>query len=123
MKTLFSAIIITGGNPSRNKVEVLHSNGSYWCSLADFPQPRSGHTQVGLLSCGGYENDIRTSCLSFTDGQWKISHYLQSERFEHSSWLSPQGVILLGGTGSKTTTEILPNEGGATPSFALKYIT
>ena len=72
---------------------------------------------------GGYDNDIRTSCLSFTDGQWKITHFLQSERFEHSSWLSPQGVILLGGTGSKTTTEILPNEGGATPSFALKYIT
>ena len=29
-------------------VEVLHSNGSFWCSLPDLPERRFYHTQTGL---------------------------------------------------------------------------
>ena len=57
--TQLSAIIITGGdvyfNTSTqwNTVELLRSNGSYWCSLPDLPGPRLSHTQNGLIACGG----------------------------------------------------------------------
>ena len=116
----FSAIIITG----RNKVEILHSNGSYWCSLPYLPQSRSGHTQSGLLACGGFnkdESDIRTSCSSFTDGHCRTSYQLQQSRHAHSSWMSQHGVLLIGGTGSQLTTEILTKEGQSSASFTLKY--
>ena len=29
-------------------VEVLHSDGSFWCSLPDLPERRFYHTQMGL---------------------------------------------------------------------------
>ena len=67
-------------------------------------------------------SDTRTSCLSFTDGQWITSHQLQYNRSSHLSWMSQHGVVLMGGD-SLTTTEILTDNGGSTPAFTLKYNT
>ena len=118
------AIIITGGDPSSSyrSVEILRSNGSYWCSLPNLPDDRhEGHTQSGLITCGGYDpSDTQTSCLSFTDGQWSTSHQLQHRRYRHSTWMSQHGVVLLGGGGSTSTTEILTDNEGSTPAFTLK---
>ena len=122
--TIFPAIIITGGVPSYRSVEVLRANGSYWCSLPDLPDDRYYHTQSGLVTCGGGSNsDTKTSCLTFSSGQWRTSHQLQHNRWYHSSWMSQHGVVLMGGTGSLTTTEILTEDGQSSPSFTLKYET
>ena len=46
-----AAIIVTGGIPSKSagtSVELLHSDGTPWCSLPDLPEIRYGHTQTGL---------------------------------------------------------------------------
>ena len=121
---LYLVIIITGGYPSYKSVEILRSNGSYWCSLPDLPDDRSLHTQSGLITCGGYNSsDIKTSCLSFSDGQWSTSHQLQHLRYRHSTWMSQHGVVLMGGGGSDNTTEMLTDNGGSTPAYTLKYET
>ena len=116
-----SAILITGG--SSRSVEVLRENGSYWCSLPDLPDERYDHTQSVLITCGGQQT--KTSCLTFTNGQWVTSHQLQDNRYKHSSWMSQHGVVLMGGSGSWNTTEMLSDNGngGSTPSFTLKYDT
>ena len=122
-----SAIIITGGwsSSSYRSVEILQQNGSYWCSLPDLPDIRYKHTQSGLIACGsgGYNSDTETSCLTLTDGHWMTSHQLQYSRSEHSSWTSQHGVVLMGGLGSTTTTEILHDDGGSSSSFSLKHST
>ena len=42
-------------------------------------------------------------------------------RYHHSSWASPSGLILLGGRGSKRTTEKIQEDGTSSYSFELKY--
>ena len=44
-------------------------------------------------------------------------------RFEHASWASPSGLMLLGGSHSKKTTEKIQENGTSTYSFELKYFT
>ena len=121
MTELFSAIIITGGCTGTvgstfiRSVEILRENGSNWCSLPDLPYDGCKNTQSGLITCGGYGNS--KTCLTFSDGQWRTSHHLQYHRYSHSSWMSPQGVVLIGGYNS----EILTENGGSTPSFTTNY--
>ena len=105
------------------KVEVLREDGSSWCLLPDLPDSRYWHTQSGLVICGGGSLDARTSCLTFSSGQWITSHSLQQTRYYHSSWKSQQGIMLIGGSVSGTTTEILNDDGQSTTSFSLQYNT
>ena len=44
-------------------------------------------------------------------------------RWDHSSWAAPSGLILMGGTGSKRTTEKILEDGTSSYSFELKYDT
>ena len=50
-------ILVTGGNNGNNDAggtaELLHSNGSSWCSLPDLPDMRAHHTQAHLLRVAG----------------------------------------------------------------------
>ena len=55
-------------------------------------------------------------------GSWSISHTLLHARFEHSSWSSPDGVVLMGGRASPNTSEILSrNSSKSSTFFPLKY--
>ena len=120
-----SAIIISGGVGAWRSVEILRDNGSYWCALPGLPDDRLDHSQSGLMACGGGD-DTMTSCVTFSDGLWIVSHHpLQNYIKEHSSWMSPHGVVLMGGvySDSQATTEILTDDGGSIPGFALKYNT
>ena len=85
------AIMVTGGgnDGAEKSVEVLHSDGTPWCSLPDLPDDRWYHTQTGLLACGG--EDTKLSCNKFSGGKWKPSHKLKKNREGHSSWASPAG--------------------------------
>ena len=73
--------------------------------------------------CGGYGNDnTKTTCILLTDGNWFVSHHLQYPRYGHTSWVRPDGaVLLIGGSNSKTTTEVLTEDGGSSRSFNLKH--
>ena len=120
-----TAIIVSGGNDAEKSVELLHGDGTPWCSLPDLPEVRSHHTQTGLLICGGVDTEkIWTSCVRFSGGKWEPSHELKKERYYHSSWASPRGTVLMGGSFSGKTTELLDDTTGVSiMHFPLKYET
>ena len=119
-----SAIIVSGGDGIMDdkSVEVLHGDGTPWCSLPDLPEGRMFHTQTGLLACGGV--DTETSCIKFSGGKWKPSHKLKKRREFHSSWASPLGTVLMGGSLSENTTVLQDDTAGVSiMHFSLKYET
>ena len=129
-------MLVTGGYESSAlaSVELLNLDGSFLCKLPSLPEGRSSHTQNGLVACGGNPIDTyrEVTCDTFSIGmeEWKKSHDLKDERRSHSSWASPQGVVLLGGFGSSPSsetdgknTEVLTNSGDTTPGFKLKFRT
>ena len=128
-----AAIIVTGGSggpPPYTSVELLHGDGSPWCSLPDLPEGRWHHTQTGLEACGGDHSypDSYTSCVKFTDGTWTPSHTLLQYRYNHVSWASPSGTVLMGGPGyddlPRETTELLDEATEeSVMHFPLKYET
>ena len=106
--------------------ELLHTNGTTLCSLPDIPNDpsfRRWHTQTGLVLCGG-SSSAQSSCTTFKEGTWVLSHSLATNWHAHSSWASPQGVLLIGSLNNGgRTTELLNDNGDTTPSFTLDYIT
>ena len=127
-----AAILVTGGfNMSSggvlSTVEVLHGDGSPWCSLPDLPEDSRSHTQTGLEACGGYGYDPSFTCVRLEASSWTPSHQLFHQRWDHTSWASPAGTLLMGGSlpglGSLTTELLDTNTGDSVPSFPLKYDT
>ena len=111
--------MVSGGH-GQTSVELLHANGTHLCSLPPLPAVRYYFTQTGLVACGGGGGSERTSCVTFSEGTWVTSHNLQQARTGHTSWASPQGLLLMGGTSSsRTTTELLNDNGGTTSAFTI----
>ena len=121
---MISVILITGGFVGGvgplSSAEVLSEAGAPLCTLPPLPQARVDHTQDGALACGGLGGGIHTytTCDSFTEqGAWAQSHSLLGRRKDHSSWVSPAGLVLMGGwdhtDGGYTdnTTEIVSSRG------------
>ena len=107
-------------------IEMVNSNKTSTCLAGAFlPSPRAYHTQSGDILCGGYEDHVpSTTYMSYTGGAWVTSHTLLEERYDHCSWRSPEGVLLMGGEGSPRTTELLSNTNSTTAlSFSLEYHT
>ena len=128
-KTFCSVIIITGGkraigtNEPSASVELLDEHGTLLCNLPNLPDERFGHTQTGLMACGGGNKSHGIStCVTFEDSSWTYSN-LTEPRYLHSSWNSPQGVMLLGGKSSRRTSEILTEDGQWNSSFDLQHKT
>ena len=131
----FSVVLVTGGSgswrwPRGTSVELLSTAGTRLCSLPNLPTTRYSHSQTGLIICGGSGGggSVPLSCVTFAAGRWKKTHTLGQRRSYHSAWASPRGVLLMGGgysDGDGTTTELLTDNGGSTPSFSLakhKYL-
>ena len=75
--------------------------------------------------CGGLSN-YATLCDTWSPetGLWTRSQTsLNYNRQNHVSWLSAEGLVLLGGSGSLSTSEILSNETTSEAYFELKYTT
>jgi len=120
------AILVTGGNGAYTLAEVLFTNGSSVCELPQLSQSKYSHTQSGLTSCGGGDySDTRRSCIKLEAGSWTtLTDNLVEERRSHSSWVSPDGdILLIGDQYSLTTTEIVYQNGSSIRSFDLKYRT
>ena len=116
---------MTGGEGTSTSAEVLFTNGSSICELPAMPQSKNTHTQSGLAACGGYDSGTERSCIKFEDGSWTtLTDNLVERRDDHSSWVSPDGdILLIGGDYSPTTTEIVYQNGTSSRSFDLKYNT
>ena len=118
---------MTGGSGTTTSAEVLFTNGSSICELPVMPRAKIYHTESGLNACGGSrgDNDNRRNCIKFEDGSWTtLTDNLVEQRYYHSSWVTPDGdILLIGGYYSRTTTEIVYQDGTSIRSFDLKYNT
>lgn len=76
------------------------------CSIPNSNVSRIFHSLDGLIACGGYEflngsavyDKASSTCETFVNGKWIISHTLLSPRFGHVSWNSDDGIYLIGGS-------------------------
>ena len=101
-------------------MEVLKIDGTHMCHLPPLPDVRFGHTQSGLVACGGEMNSVSKSCVTFNNGTWNKSHNLSHRRYLHSSWFSVHhGTFLLGGSSYAVSTEKL-TVNGSNKSFELE---
>ena len=93
-------------------MEVFSPSTGQSCSLPSLPDSRQSHTMDSLLICGGY--DTATTCLTFSSGEWITSHTLLEGRYGHSSIITDEGLVLMGGQDSLYSSEIvhLPGEQG-----------
>ena len=74
--------------------------------------------------CGGVGGtDTLTSCDQLTSAGWTRSHTLKYNRTGHSSWEVEDGIILLGGSYSWTTSEIAKWDGTTEELFTMQYNT
>ena len=121
---LGEGMLITGGYNGHSylkSVEAYNPHISKICKLPDMPDSRYGHTVCGGLLCGGKGGD--RSCLKLgPSGFVKATVSLKQRRFWHICWNVPEGVLLLGGEGSPSTTELVLRDGSASVSkFKLSY--
>ena len=114
---------MTGGYGKVDTSEVLFTNGSSICELPWMPHSKFSHTQSGLTACGGGNRGTERSCIKLEDGSWTtLTDNLVEARFRHSSWVTPDGeILLIGGGGSPSTTEIVYQDGTCIKSFDLKH--
>ena len=128
------ALIITGGANSGGElssVEVYVPSINKSCTLPSLPERRYDHTQDHLTACGGSFSFPVMSCTTFSGGKW-TTNKLMEERNAHTSWVSPIGLVLIGGwpvsiftdltakQKAKSTT-IISSSGITTDGFELKY--
>ena len=90
------------------------------CFLPSLPVATSGHSQDQYTICGGLNSE--QTCFTFTEGTWSKTASLREERRNHSSWISPDGLVLIGGEGeaSEGTTEIIKDSAQSQPGFELR---
>ena len=123
-------VLVTGGwgeGGVLDSVELLNMDGTWNCPMPAMPEPRQGHTQTGLVTCGGRDSVSgkigKKSCITFINGSinWEKTHTLATGRYLHSAWGSPKGIVLIGGQGRTwgtwKTTEMLLENGDTTPGF------
>ena len=117
-----SGLLVTGGSSLDG--DVPHSAevwlpGDHSCLLPRLPsRGLVHHTQSSLTACGGWDT-AGFSCLTFS-GEWEQSHFLSVGRYDHVSWQSPAGILLMGGEWSRTSTELISD---TTDTFSLPYET
>ena len=94
------------------------------CNLPDMPEKRREHTVDGNMVCGGFSLNSTEidNCIILTEGEWKETDKLTTQRSGHSSWQVCEGVVLLGGLGGTDTAELVEGKTGKTKKlFDLKY--
>ena len=130
--TAREGVLIAGGWTKAdlwsNGVEAYNPNISKICKLPNLPETRAGHTDCGGLVCGGYDSTSNThrnrkSCLKFgPSGFVKATVSLRQKRLYRLCWNVSEGVLLLGGEDSSSTTELVLHDGSASESdFDLEY--
>ena len=84
MKILYSALIISGGDPidsAGQSAEVFVPSTGQHCQLPDLPDERVKHTLEKLVLCGGGETrKTRINCLTLTDAGWEVTTTLLESR-------------------------------------------
>ena len=127
--------MLVGGSVATTSVEIIKKDGTNVCQLERLPHGQFYATQDGyvhcvVVNCYTYrENPLQFITIFLTsfflsEGVWVKTHKIAGRwghLRKHSSWSSPNGIILLGMDieAGADTTEILTSDGQATPSFTL----
>ena len=94
-------------------MEIFIPRSGITISLPGIPgNRRVGHTLTGNVICGGLYPGTSDNCFELkSDGTGWGSYIspLTESRMAHSSWNSPDGIVLLGGYFRGTKVEILKN--------------
>jgi len=122
MLRVFLGLLITGGEGTEHTTEIFVPSTNTSCNFVRMPTARDEHSQDGFQVCGGDHASGTCDTWIPETGLWTKSQSLRYTRENHHSWVSEDGVILLGGSSSPTTTEMLSN-GSSTNHFSLKYST
>ena len=132
-KFYFLVVLITGGYELGNiESEIYDPLTKTSCMLPNITYNRAGHTQDGLLLCGGGDGlsaDDKTTltCLTWSQGTWNVSHHLIFRRMNQVSWTpaSGAGTYLMGGVfiedvpSPRQKTEIVRPDGTVEQGFDL----
>ena len=104
---------MVGGGSTHKSVEAITTDGTPLCTLPDLPDNRYHQTMDDHILCGGGGGSTSTSCLRYGAGEWtKYRNDLKFERYHHVSWHRQDGtVMLIGGGGSKNTSEVVSSSG------------
>lgn len=130
-------MMISGGGDGvqGRKVQVISPTGNVSCRIPDLPEGRGTHSMNNNIVCGGQYTELSrrrrrqasdspyVTCLKLTPSGWNKSHTLRHTRAAHSTWQVADGIILLGGWGSRNTSEIANWDGTTEETFHLKYDT
>ena len=120
-KEVAEGLLITGGFSSystrHRALEAFNPYISKICNLPYLPDHRSFHTFCGGLVCGGRSHSQDRTCLKLGPlGFLRANASLQQPRKHHLCWNVPEGVLLLGGKDSPSTTELVLRDGSASVS-------
>ena len=126
LQLMFSPVggpLTTTGGIS-NSVEAYNPHTKKICKLTNLTYTVHGHTLCGGLLCGGQYGTMK-SCLKLgPSGFVKTTVSLRQSRVHHLCWNVPEGVLLLGGSKSPSTTELVLRDGSASVSeFKLTHPT
>ena len=127
---LTGGFLITGGDPgsSQKKIELFNPISGNSCPVQDMEVGRFAHTSCSGLVCGGYYSvPARRSCVKITGTEVSPlpSLTLRQERRGHLCWTQTgpgNKIMLLGGSTSPTTTEIVSGS-SSSEGFTLPYKT
>ena len=73
---------MTGGwGDNEGSAELLHLDGSQWCTFPSLPVPRRWHTQIAQTVCDG-DGDGNHTCLTFKDGEWGQYMSIRGDRYQ-----------------------------------------
>ena len=117
---IFEGIVITGGNDGGGTLtttELFNPSTGKSCSIKDLPMNRIHHTldqleDGSLVACGGgTSSNTRKTCVRFggsaPHGEWTDYSTLVYNRYGHTSFVSQGKILLMGGEGSRKTTELV----------------
>ena len=125
-----------GDSGSKRSIEIHNSDGTFRCEKANaLLEDAARHTQTSYdytdssnnlkyQVCGGYSTRARSICQTYDNRNIINRPSLAYERTSHVSWSSREGLILMGGSLSPTTTEKLSPNLPSTESvtdFPLNY--
>ena len=115
-----NAVLIVGGWDNPGTVEVFFPKTRQSCNVAQYALPAIVHSTTmdnygdKTILCGGGE--FSDHCYEFTpqniSSAWTKYASLNITRYEHTSWASSQGPVLIGGyepfgTNAETTAELV----------------
>ena len=119
---IIPGFIISGGLPTNNlnNFELYNPTSGNSCPPQDLQIMRYRHSSCSNLICGGIFDKLHCEKIDGNEVSL-LPLTLRQERSDHLCWSLPeQKILLLGGAGSPSTTEIVSGL-SSSDSFELEY--